>query len=75
MKLFLICICSLLTGLCRLVNGYVPTSGKQTLLYYVTNEESLNTIDKMNKVSLLSNDNNNCKWLLNNVNKYYYYFY
>lgn len=44
--------------LSRSMNVHLPTSGKQTLLYYVTNEESLNTIDKMNKVSLLFNNDN-----------------
>lgn len=33
----------------------ISTSGKQTLLYYVTNEDSLNFIDKSNKVNLLGN--------------------
>ena len=30
---------------------------KQTLLYYVTNEDQLNSIDKLNKISFLSNNN------------------
>jgi len=66
MKIFLIYICSLLAVLCQSINAYLPTSGKQTLLYYVTNEESLNTIDKMNKVSLLFN-NLNCELILDTI--------
>ena len=32
---------------------------KQTLLYYVTNEDQLNSIDKLNRISFLSNNNGN----------------
>ena len=67
MKIFLIYIFSLLAVLSRSMNVHLPTSGKQTLLYYVTNEESLNTIDKMNKVSLLFN-NDNCELILDTLN-------